>query len=60
MHPDKAIYIVYCRFLGDGLVSVLNYDTWKPRRKLYDPAFNKRSANSIIGLPVHMADATYL
>ena len=32
------------RFLGNGLFSILDYDTWKPRRKLYDPVFNKRSS----------------
>ena len=28
--------------MGRGLVSVLDYNTWKPRRQLYDPAFKKR------------------
>ena len=31
-----------CRFLGNGLVVIEDYETWRPRRKLYDPAFNKR------------------
>ena len=30
------------RFLGYGLFSIVDYDTWKPRRQLYDPAFRKR------------------
>ena len=30
------------RFLGNGLVVIEDYETWRPRRKLYDPAFNKR------------------
>eukprot|EP00731_Ephydatia_muelleri_P004561 Em0002g737a len=29
------------RFLGNGLVVIEDYETWRPRRKLYDPAFNK-------------------
>ncbi|XP_064388742.1 cholesterol 24-hydroxylase-like [Halichondria panicea] len=36
------------RFLGNGLVSVPDYDTWKPRRKLYDPAFNKSYLKSLL------------
>ncbi len=45
--PHKLMLMTYCffflyRFLGNGLVSVPDYDTWKPRRKIYDPAFNKR------------------
>ncbi len=32
-------------------MSVPDYDTWKPRRKIYDPAFNKRlSAMQLGGL----------
>ena len=30
------------RFLGNGLVVIEDYETWRPRRKLYDLAFNKR------------------
>ena len=36
------IYIHICRFLGQGLFTILDYKTWKPRRQIYDPAFNKR------------------
>eukprot|EP00731_Ephydatia_muelleri_P028733 Em0020g377a len=31
------------RFLGQGLVTILDYETWKPRRKLYDPSFKRNS-----------------
>ncbi|KAL5473747.1 hypothetical protein EMCRGX_G028291 [Ephydatia muelleri] len=31
------------RFLGQGLVTILDYETWKPRRKLYDPSFKRTS-----------------
>ena len=30
------------RFLGNGLVVMEDYETWRPRRKPYDLAFNKR------------------
>lgn len=29
------------RFLGNGLVTA-DYELWKPKRKVYDPAFNRR------------------
>lgn len=32
----------FFRFLGRGLVTIPDYDTWKPRRSLYDPAFTRR------------------
>ncbi|KAL5473738.1 hypothetical protein EMCRGX_G028273 [Ephydatia muelleri] len=31
------------RFLGQGMVTILDYGTWKPRRKLYDPSFKQTS-----------------
>ena len=34
--------LIWYRFLGDGVFSIIDYDTWKPRRQLYDPAFRKR------------------
>ena len=30
------------RFMGNGLLTVLDYATWKPRRKLYNPSFKRR------------------
>ncbi len=30
------------RFMGNGLLTIPDYDTWKPRRQIYDPAFKKR------------------
>jgi len=30
------------RFLGDSLLTIRDHETWKTRRKIYDPAFNKR------------------
>jgi hypothetical protein len=36
------IFYICHRFLGYGLFSIVDYDTWKPRRQLYDPAFRKR------------------
>ena len=30
------------RFMGQGLLTIPDYDTWKPRRKLYDPLFKRR------------------
>ena len=28
--------------MGNGLLTIPDYDTWKPRRQIYDPAFKKR------------------
>ena len=33
---------VHTRFLKDSLLTILDYETWKPRRRVYDPAFSKR------------------
>ena len=35
---------VYFRFLGRGLITLLDFDSWRPRRSLYDPTFTKRLA----------------
>ena len=46
------IIIVLCiyRFMGYSILTILDYETWKPRRQLYDPAFKKRFAtfNSVV------------
>ncbi|KAL5473710.1 hypothetical protein EMCRGX_G028238 [Ephydatia muelleri] len=31
------------QFMGHGLGTILDYETWKPRRKLYDPSFKRTS-----------------
>eukprot|EP00731_Ephydatia_muelleri_P020153 Em0012g978a len=31
------------RFMGRGLIATPDYETWKPRRKLYDPSFKRSS-----------------
>ncbi|KAL5473724.1 hypothetical protein EMCRGX_G028258 [Ephydatia muelleri] len=31
------------KFLGQDLVTILDYETWIPRRKLYDPSFKRTS-----------------
>ncbi|XP_064405692.1 cholesterol 24-hydroxylase-like [Halichondria panicea] len=36
------------RFLGNGLVAIFDYDTWKPRRKIYDQPFNKNYLKSLL------------
>ena len=28
--------------MGRGLVTILDYKTWKPKRSLYDPSFRRR------------------
>ena len=28
--------------MGNGLLTIPDTETWKPRRQLYDPAFKKR------------------
>ena len=45
---ESIVLIVYYdvfvhRLAEKALFSIEHYETWKPRRKLYDPAFNKRS-----------------
>ena len=30
------------RFMGNSILTIPDYETWKPRRQLYDPAFKKR------------------
>eukprot|EP00731_Ephydatia_muelleri_P008176 Em0004g514a len=35
------------RFLGKGLFTIRDYETWKPRRKMYDPAFNRGYLKSL-------------
>jgi len=43
MHCLTVYYVVFMhRFMGEGLFSISDYETWKPRRKIYDPTFNKR------------------
>ena len=37
-----------CRFLGSGLFTIPDYDTWKPRRRLYDSAFKKSYLEGIL------------
>eukprot|EP00731_Ephydatia_muelleri_P028768 Em0020g412a len=31
------------RFAGQSLLAIPNYETWKPKRKLYDPSFKRSS-----------------
>ena len=31
--------------MGRGILTIPDYDSWKPRRQLYDPAFKKRYLN---------------
>eukprot|EP00731_Ephydatia_muelleri_P008149 Em0004g487a len=38
----------FCRFLGDGLFTIRDYETWKPRRKMYDPAFNRGYLKTLV------------
>ena len=35
-------YFALGRLLGNGIGTVIDHETWKPKRKIYDPAFNKR------------------
>lgn len=46
----KLLHNYLHRFMGDGILTVRHYDSWKPKRKIYDPAFNKRyySTTSLI------------
>ena len=36
------VYFSVFRFSLKSLVSILDYETWQPRRKVYDPCFKKR------------------
>ena len=43
-HIHSHIPFILCeifRLAAQSLLSIPDYKTWKPRRKLYDPAFNK-------------------
>ncbi len=35
-------YTFSYRVTGNGLISIPDHDTWKPRRKIYEHSFNKR------------------
>ena len=39
-HIPFLLYDIF-RLAEKSILSILDYETWKPRRKLYDPAFNK-------------------
>ena len=39
--------VILFRLLGNSLFSIREYTEWRPRRKLYDQAFNKTYANYI-------------
>ncbi|KAL5463995.1 hypothetical protein EMCRGX_G032950 [Ephydatia muelleri] len=41
-------YLFGERLVGNGLFSIPDYKTWKPRRKLYDPAFNRGYLKSLV------------
>ena len=43
MTLNQILIYDVCRFLGTGLVTVTHYNDWSPKRRLYDPAFTKRS-----------------
>ncbi|KAL5489556.1 hypothetical protein EMCRGX_G018662 [Ephydatia muelleri] len=36
------------RFMGRSLITTPDYDTWKPRRKLYDPSFKRSSLKELL------------
>eukprot|EP00731_Ephydatia_muelleri_P028769 Em0020g413a len=36
------------RFVGQGLFSILDYKSWKPRRKLYDSSFKRSSLKDLL------------
>ena len=42
------MYICVCpRFMGHGLVTIPDYETWKPQRKLYESSFKRRYIQSV-------------
>ena len=41
MIRNEVYGLTLIRFFGDGLFTLLDYDSWKLRRRLHDPAFNK-------------------
>eukprot|EP00731_Ephydatia_muelleri_P028814 Em0020g458a len=45
------------RFMGQGLVTIPDYDTWKPRRKLYDPLFKRSSLKDLLPIFNECVDA---
>ena len=36
-----GLLLRHCRFLGNGLFSIPDIESWKRQRRLYDPAFKK-------------------
>eukprot|EP00731_Ephydatia_muelleri_P028736 Em0020g380a len=42
-NPDAVKLPQILSNMANGLVTILDYETWKPRRKLYDPSFKRTS-----------------
>ena len=40
------IIAIYNRLMGNGILTIQDNETWKPRRQLYEPAFKKRLATA--------------
>ena len=68
MDEKKTLMILFpmhylinaCRFLGRGLLTLLDYDTWKPRRSLYDPSFTKGYTCNVVHVYVYTSLVTVL
>ena len=41
-HPPSTLPLPLPRFMGSSLLTIADYPTWKPRRKLYDHTFKRR------------------
>ena len=37
-----CVYVCMCRFMKRSVGTVLHYDDWKDRRKIFDQAFTKK------------------
>ncbi|XP_064405688.1 cholesterol 24-hydroxylase-like isoform X2 [Halichondria panicea] len=48
MFSDQGSWLYGERFFGNGLVSIPDHDTWKPRRKIYEHSFNKSYLKSLL------------
>ena len=54
-------YVTVCfRFLGRGLITLLDFDSWRPRRSLYDPTFTKGSVDLLLHVYMHFTQYMYM
>jgi len=53
MNACLTVLFFMLRFFGNSLLTIGNYEMWKTRRRIYDPAFNKRQLLYTSWIQVH-------